>query len=172
MSIFGLYRHFKGGYYLLLNVMRGESASGNTAMYQYLDVMHPQAGYFCRPAVEWDEDVSLREDNVTGQKKRFEKVVSLENGLANFSTEQIIAELTSREDSPLQSADVERFNSLVFFTDYCVGEKVRDKETEEEGVFTLYACDRKEDAFKYLNRQGNNRCEVFKRVFVSETQGL
>ena len=80
----GLYRHFKGSYYFLMNMLRSDE---EYPLVQYVNVLHPELGYFCRPYPEWNDDVSSREDNVTGQIHRFELVKDLDNSVKNISTE-------------------------------------------------------------------------------------
>lgn len=164
----GLYRHFKGGYYFLMNVLRDEN--GDYPLLQYVDIFRPELGYFCRPVPQWNEDVSDRKDNKTGQMYRFERVMSIDNGIENFTTMQLMKELAEREDSPLQDLDIEEVSARVFSRDYCIGEKHKATEEYPQGVSVHEVYEDKEEAFKYMNTHAkNSRFGVFKRVFIEET---
>lgn len=164
----GLYRHFKGGYYFLMNVLRNED--GDYPLLQYVDIFHPELGYFARPVPQWNEDVSDRKDNMTGQIYRFERVVSIDNGISNFTTEQLMKELQVRENSPLQDLDIEEVSGRVFSRDYCIGEVHEETEDYPKGVAVNEVFDTKEEAFKYMNTHAKNmRFKIFRRVFIEET---
>lgn len=164
----GLYRHFKGGYYFLMNVLTNES--GDYPLLQYVDIFQPELGYFARPVPEWNENVSDREDNVTGQTYRFERVVSIDNGISNFTTEQLIKELRMRENSPLQDLDIKEVSGRVFSRDYCIGEAHEATEDYPKGVSVGSVFDTKEEAFNYMNTHAkNSRFKIFRRVFIEET---
>ena len=47
----GLYRHFKGEYYFVQNIVK--DAVRDIAMCQYFNVSHPEYGIFVRPVDEW-----------------------------------------------------------------------------------------------------------------------
>ena len=163
----GLYKHFKGGYYYALNILRQDDGE---PMIQYFNVMHPEFGYFVRPFSEWESDVSERTDNYTGQIHRFEKVKDLDNHIRNFSTEQLVAELRMRKDSPLQDLDIDGISELVFSKDYCIGEKHEETEDYPRGVSVNEVFDTKEEAVKYMNMYARSgRFSVFRRVFIEET---
>lgn len=164
----GLYRHFKGSYYFLMNMLRSDE---EYPLVQYVNVLHPELGYFCRPYPEWNDDVSSREDNVTGQIHRFELVKDLDNSVKNISTEQLIQELRNREDSPLQDLDIKGISDLVFSRDYCIGEEHEETEDYPQGVSVNEVFDTKEEAFKYMNTHAKNRrFKIFRRVFIEETR--
>ena len=168
-SPIGLYRHFKGGYYFVQNVVRDTKTERPTLLY-YFDVLHPESGFFVRDITEFYDFVGDRKDNVTGQSNRFERVTSLENYIENFSTEQLIKELQSRKDSPFQTLDIEGLNSLVFSHDFAIGEPYEETRDTPRGVETLAVCDSPEEAFDYLKRNANPRASVFKRVFIKQEE--
>lgn len=162
----GLYRHFKGGYYFLMNVLRNDDGE---PLVQYVNVLHPELGYFCRPFSQWDEFVSDRPDNYTGQTSRFELVKDLDNTVKNISTDQLLRELRSREDSPLQDLDIDGISSLVYSRDYCIGESHEATEDYPKGVSVHEVFDTKDSAFHYMNSHArSNRFKVFRRVFIEE----
>ncbi len=163
----GLYRHFKGGFYLLMNILRSDDGSYYA---QYVNIMHPEQGYFVRPTSEWNTDVSSREDNFTGQKERFTKVYSVMDDAKNLSTEHLIRELRGRKDSPLQDLDIEGLNDHVFCTDYCIGEAYEAHDEYPNGVNSLYACESMEEAVEAIKKGKHfgDRCKIFKRVFIEQ----
>lgn len=65
----GIYRHFKGDFYLVEDI--AINTTDNRVMVIY-KALYDNAQLYARPFVEWFEDVSDRTDNV-GQKHRFEK---------------------------------------------------------------------------------------------------
>ncbi len=164
----GLYRHFKGEYYFLLNIVRGD----NERYVQYLNIFHPEYGYFVRPYSEWRTDVSEREDNITGQTYRFERVYSIDNAVKNLSTNQLIDELKERSDSPLQKLDIEGLSAKCFNSDYVVGEAYEATEDSPKGVYTVAVCDTPQEAFDYLSTHSTKKnTGVFKRTFIQLENG-
>lgn len=164
MNVVGLYRHFKGEYYFVLNVVRNEK--DGVFYMQYLNVLHPEYGYFVRPFSEFSEEVLDREDNVTGQLHRFERVVSLNDGIKNYSTTHLLNELAGRKDSPFQEADIEGLSDLVVCSDYCVGRFYEEDDDHSKGVETIVVLDTMEEAFEYMRRNHVRGGEVFKRTFL------
>lgn len=167
----GLYRHFKGEYYFVQNIVK--DAVRDIAMCQYFNVSHPEYGIFVRPVDEWfSEDTEKgkiidRLDNKTGQKHRFEKVRNLNFQLGSISTEQLIKELRNRIDSPIHELDIEGLQSKIFAKDYVVGEACEQTEDTPKGVFTIATFDDKESAsMYYYSHLHNKRTKVFKRVFI------
>lgn len=167
----GLYRHFKGGYYYVFNVVT-DTTDEDTLCAVYTDAMHPEAGNFVRPLTDFyaleDENglIQLRKDNVTGQKYRFEKVKSIDNPVENLSTEQLIDELRKREDSPLQDLDIEGLSDLVYCYDLCVGIKHEATDEFPKGVSVqaIYDADEREKMLNNLPM--GTKLVPFKRVFI------
>lgn len=162
----GLYRHFKGSYYFLENVMK----SDNGIFAQYFNVLRPDLGYYCRPYTEWFDTVLDREDNVTGQTYRFEFVKDLEDGLKNVSTDHLVRELNLRKDNPYLQFDLKGMNDLVSCTDWCIGEYMPETKEHASGVMPCETFDSYEEAKQYFNNTyvRNNRYGIFKRVFIQE----
>lgn len=162
----GLYQHFKGRYFFLMNILRDSVRDCKGYVCQYFDVLHPEAGYFARPMEQWFDDVSERKDNVTGQTTRFQRVQSIDTSMRNFSTAQLMKELSRREDSPLQSIDYEGLNERVVARDYIVGSPECD-EAGVPGVFTHAAFGTLEEAQKFFAKHGMKRATfVYKRTFL------
>ena len=170
MFTLGLYRHFKGEYYMVQNVVK--NAITDELMCYYFNVLHPELGFFVRPMREWfdlNTDVGPiidRRDNVTGQRHRFEKVVSIDNQVKNLSTEQLVNELIRREDSPLHELDLRELQSRVFSRDYIVGEKNYETEDFPRGVTTLAVFSTPKDAYECRSKYPSPRYGVFKRTFI------
>lgn len=171
----GLYRHFKGDYYYVTGLSISASDE-RELLVNYFNVCNPQQGGFVRPLDDFvalvEEDgriIKDRKDNVTGQHMRFERIKDLNFQLGSVSTEQLIKELSVREDSPFQTLDVNRLNDKVFCSDYIVGEAFEGTTEAPRGVFTLTRHDSLELAFKSSFRQcvsRKNPVKVFKRVFI------
>ena len=169
----GLYRHFKGAYYFVQNVVKN-AVTGEDMCYYY-DVMHPEKGLFVRPVSEWFDEYNTdgvfkivdRPDNVTGQKHRFEKVSSIDYSISNFTTEHLMRELAQRTDSPLQALDIKGVNDRVFSVDYVIGEKCPATEDHPDGVVTIASFNTEEQAKTYFATHRLRRSAgVFKRTFI------
>ena len=65
-----LYRHFKGGYYLVEKLARNEADGEEVVVYTSMKTGQT----FIRPLSQFFTDVSEREDNVTHQVHRLEPV--------------------------------------------------------------------------------------------------
>ena len=167
----GLYRHFKGEYYFVQNIVK--DAVRDIAMCQYFNVSLPEYGIFVRPVDEWfSEDTEKgkiidRLDNKTGQKYRFEKVRNLNFQLGSISTEQLIKELRNRIDSPIHELDIEGLQSKIFAKDYVVGEACEQTEDTPQGVYTIASFNDEDSAsMYYYSHLHNKRTKMFKRVFI------
>lgn len=163
----GLYQHFKGNYYFLMNLLRDSVQDCKGFVCQYFNVLHPEMGYFSRPVEQWYTDVSERKDNVTGQKTRFQKVVSLDLSMSNFTTEQLLNQLSIRPDSPLQELDLPGLSACVSARDYVVGQTCNDGDGNY-GVHTTVAFTTEAEAKEYFatHRFPTNTYGVFKRTFL------
>ena len=161
----GLYRHFKGSYYMAFNYVM-DTVDGSTRI-QYFNVFYPTLGYYVRPIEEWFDDVSDREDNVTGQTTRFEVVKTLDDVVANASTEQLVKELRKRKDSPYQTLDIDGLNDEVFSHDYVVGVKHEETEDYPKGVETQTVFDTPREAWRFMHEHPlKKNTGVFKRTFI------
>lgn len=95
----GLYRHFKGGFYIVNQIALLEaSPDENDPMVVYTSVETGKT--WLRPLSCFVADVSDREDNVTGQKHRFELATDLRGIMSFMSTDDIVKELEKRPDNP------------------------------------------------------------------------
>lgn len=169
----GLYRHFKGDYFYVTGLSRS-ALDEKTVMVNYFNVCYPEFGNFVRPLSDFTSDLDdkataivLRKDNATGQHRRFERVRDLNFQLGSISTEQLIAELRTRTDSPIHELDIEGLNSSIFCRDYVVGEAFEENDNLPRGVYTESAHTTREEAERYLSTHQHKRnTRVFKRTFI------
>lgn len=66
-----VYRHFKGNYYYVSDIVINGESDEKMVLYRPLYGEHSQ---FVRSMDSFCSDISSREDNVTGQKLRFELI--------------------------------------------------------------------------------------------------
>lgn len=168
----GLYRHFKGNYYYVSGLSKS-AEDEKTVMVNYFNVCHPEFGSFVRPLDDFvathDEKgaISDRLTNVTGQIARFEKVKELNFQIGSVSTEQLIAELRRRTDSPIHELDIEGLRSNIFCTDYVLGDKHFATEDYPCGVTTIASFEDIEKARKYYYSHKHRKATgIFKRTFI------
>lgn len=173
----GLYRHFKGEYYCVQNIVV-DAEDERTHKVAYFNVLHPEYGIFVRSIEDFISDrdshgdpysrlIRDRVDNVTGQIHRFEKVVSLTNEVKNLSTETLLNELAHRADSPLQELDIDGLSKRVFCSDYVIGESYEANDDHPKGVYSSFVCDDAEGALKFLStHKHRSNTKVFKRTFI------
>ena len=159
----GLYQHFKGEYVYVDNIAVEEKSG--TPIVHYFNVLRPELGFFTRPTYEWYSDVSNRKDNMTGQTTRFKKVVSLVNPAKNLTTEQLLAELRTRNDSPFQSLDFDGLNDKCVYHDFVVG--ILYGIEEPMGIETIASFNNIEEAKDYNDSHPIKReHHIYKRTFV------
>lgn len=164
----GLYQHFKGSYFFLYNLLRDSVKDCQGYVCEYFNILHPEYGHFARPEDQWFTDVSEREDNVTGQIHRFERVVSIDTSMENFTTEQLMKELSTRKDSPLQSLDVAGLSERVAAVDYAVGRVLEIPKDGSKGVSVEASFTLESEARDYwMHHSCSKSSEVFKRTFLA-----
>ena len=169
----GLYRHFKGSYYFVQNVVKNAVTDEWECL--YFNVCHPEFGVFTRPVSQWfdtDTDkgkICERWDNQTGQQRRFEKVDSINFQVSSISTEQLLRELTSREDSPIRDLDIPGAESKAFSRDYVCGVPMYD-EVHGNYLNSWNSFEDKDEAVKYLKKHSmpGKPTSLFKRVLLKE----
>ena len=163
----GLYRHFKGEYYYINNIVK----DCTTGLYHctYFNVCKPHLGIFVRDMNEWFDTetdkgaVVDRPDNVTGQIHRFERVYDLNFQLGSVSTEQLLNELYKREDSPINELDIDGLQSQIDCKDYVLGQYFEN----EDYVVTVNAFASEEQARKHLaSRNYGTNLNLYKRTFI------
>ena len=176
----GLYRHFKGGYYYVTGLSR--RSEKYEVSVNYFDIIHPEVGSFNRPLDDFvarldekdGEVISIhdREDNVTGQYLRFERVKDLNFQLGSVSTEQLIDELRKRKDSPIHQLDLDGLSSDIAYTDYVIGEVYEDKVMNGKflkgGVKTIASYESRKQAETAFDGVPHRKvASVFKRTFIN-----
>lgn len=169
----GLYRHFKGSYYFVQNVVKNAVTDEWECL--YFNVCHPEFGVFTRPVSQWfdtDTDkgkICERWDNQTGQQRRFEKVDSINFQVSSISTEQLMNELRQRKDSPIRDLDLEGAESRVFSRDYVCGIPMYD-EVHGRYLTNWVPFDEPEEAKKYVRTHAmpGKVMKLFKRVLLEE----
>lgn len=161
-----IYRHFKGGYYVVHAVASREESGEEVVVYQSL-----QTGQlFTRPLTSFMEKVPEDKENPTGQFHRFERVVEFNNQLSLISTENLVKELERRSDNPFAGIKSVTNSSQVWREDYLVGEFVQDYvddtlTVEDFDVRTVH--DSIEDARDSASKELFRSCaSILKRVFL------
>lgn len=182
----GLYRHFKGDYFYVTGITK--ASEDYSYRVTYFNVCRPELGQYSRPM--WDflaensayekddtgvlfpvgEPIKDREDNITGQNCRFERVKDLNFQLGSVSTEQLFGELLTREDSPIRDFDLEGAESTVFLRDYVCGVPVHD-EVHGDYLQSWVQFDEREEAVKYAKSKSlpGRVMNVFKRILLKES---
>ena len=94
----GLYRHFKGSYYVVNKLATNEKDKVPYVI--YTDITSNQT--YARPFEDFIADVSNREDNITHQVHRFELAQELKGLLSLTPTEELVNELRTRPDNPYE----------------------------------------------------------------------
>lgn len=178
----GLYRHFKGQYYCVTGISKS-ALDEKTFMVSYFNVCHPEYGNFVRPVEDFVADhdtceqfgdemtlyIKDRFDNVTGQTYRFERVEDLSFQVSSISTEQLMRELTKRQDSPIRDLDLPGAESEVFMRDYVCGVPLKD---EVHGYYLVnwVQFDDETEAWKYVQKHSlpGKIVKVFKRILLEQ----
>ena len=163
LNTMSIYRHFRGGYYVVQSLAYIESTGEEVVIYQSLQ----DGRVWVRPLSSFRELVPEDKENPTGQKYRFERVSNFNNQLNMISTEELVKELMTRDDCPanLLSQD----SSKVWREEYLVGryyEIYIDSNTtqQEFNVFNVY--DSLERATLAVRDNPNFR--ILKRTFIKQ----
>lgn len=160
-----IYRHFRGGYYLMHSMATIEKTGEVVVVYESLQ----DHQVWVRPLSEFMEDVSQNENNPTGQKHRFEPVPNFQYQLGLIPTETLMQELLNRSDCPdeLKSLNPER----VWRTEYLIGrfrkEFINDQTTNED-FFYDYVEDSLEKAVEKLRKLNDPRLTIVTRLHIKQ----
>ena len=73
-----VYRHFKGNYYFVENIAYDTETKDRMVVYKPLYEREDGRKIWVRPEKMFLEEIPEREDNITGQKHRFELAEDLE----------------------------------------------------------------------------------------------
>lgn len=163
INTMNIYRHFKGGYYIVQSVATVEATGEQVVIYQSLQ----DGRVWTRPITSFLEPVPEDKPNPTGQKLRFERVTKFHNQLNLVSTEELVKELLSREDCPVELQT--SISDKVWREEYLVGRydmRYIDLEhSYEDFMLTniFYSLDK---AVTYARNHPNT--EILKRVFIKQ----
>ena len=161
-----IYRHFKGGLYLVLAVALSEESYEPTVVYMSLN---GDGKVWTRSQSEFTSLVPDDRPNPTGQKNRFELVSDINSVLSQCTTENLVKELRGRPDSPFNESDVEGFNDKVVLREYVLGELRPYPEGYGYGLQSYYSADDLESVKDFAERHSNrinSRVKIFKSVLV------
>lgn len=162
----GLYRHFKGGYFVVDKIAEYESG-GSCVVYSSAETQR----VFVRPLEEFFTDVSEREDNKTCQKYRFEPVKEIESVLSLIPTDTLLEEISKRPDNPYDGIKKIEEDDDVWDVSFIVGRVVPEinSETGEEvevmRPVTPISFGSFDEAVTYRNKYyANKPCVIARRV--------
>lgn len=165
MTTVALYRHFRGGYYIVHSVASVESTGEQVVVYQSLQ----DGRVWTRPVSSFNEPVPEDKDNPTGQKLRFERVTNFNNQLNLIPTDKLFSELLSRVDCPpeLQTLRPEK----VWRNEYLIGqfrEVYVDSENTHEDFFFEKSADTLEEARGKLEKMNDPRKTILLRTYIKQ----
>lgn len=157
-----IYRHFKGGYYVVLSFATIESTGEEVVVYQSLQ----DGRMWVRPLSVFRELVPEGRENPTGQKYRFEQVTKFNNQLNMVSTDTLVKELLSRSDCP---DELQTSSDKVWRVQYLVGRYDTvfvDIDKSYEDFFINNIFDSLEKAVAYVERNPN--FQILKQVSIKQ----
>lgn len=168
IQVNGLYRHFKGDYYVVNKIATLESDT-DEALVIYTSVSTNNT--WARPYNEFFDDVSDREDNTTHQIHRFELATELKGLMKLTPTNELVKELESRPDNPYDSLVKLEDDPDVWAIQYLLGRVVIHPATQTEEAYeeflpiTPMAFDSIESVKKYRETFYSNKpCIIARRV--------
>lgn len=138
LNINGLYRHFKGGLYIVNSLALNE-AEPNEADPTVVYTSVSTGKTWLRPLSVFTEVIQDREDNVTGQVHRFEPAVNVSSLLSFLTTKEIVEELDKRPDNPFDGALKDEDNSNVWDISYLIGRVTERKDFKTDEVFEEFS---------------------------------
>ena len=173
IQVNGLYRHFKGDYYVVNKIATLENTDEALVIYTSVNTNNTWA----RPYSEFFDDVSDREDNVTHQIFRFELATELKVLMKLTPTDELVKELESRPDNPYDSILKLEDDSNVWAVQYLLGRVVIHPATQTEEAYeeflpvTPMAFDSIDSVKKYRETFYANRpCVIARRVTRKVTE--
>lgn len=78
-----VYRHFKGNYYFVENIAYDSETKERLVVYKSLYPRDDGRSIWVRPEKMFLEEIPERQDNITGQKHRFELANDIEKNYMN-----------------------------------------------------------------------------------------
>lgn len=161
ITIDNIYRHFKGGYYVVLTLASVESTGEEVVIYKSLQ----DGRVWERPVSSFRELVPADKENPTGQKYRFERVTSFNNQLNMVSTDNLVKELLRREDCPIE---LQNNSDKVWRVEYLVGrysERFIDSTNTVEDFLINNIFNSLDRAVLYAQ---NNSLKIVKLVYLKQ----
>ena len=159
-----IYRHFKGGYYVVQAVASIESTGEEVVIYQSLQ----DSRVWVRPISSFRELVPADKENPTGQKYRFERVSNFNNQLSMASTEELVKELLKRDDCPVNFLLSDN-SPKIWREEYLVGRydmRFIDVDNSQEDFLVRNIFDNLERAVKFVHDNPNT--QILKRVCIKQ----
>lgn len=162
-----IYRHFKGGYYIVQAIATVEADRNGEQVVIYQSLQDGRV--WTRPVYSFIEPVPEDKPNPTGQKLRFEKVTDFNNQLNIVPTEKLIEELFSREDCP---AEIKLFDKdRVWRTEYLIGqfkERFISQDNVHEDFFFHHCTNTMEEAVEKLKSLNDPSLSILMRTHVKQ----
>lgn len=165
LSTSSIYRHFKGGYYIVHSVATSEATGEAIVVYQSLQ----DGNVWTRPLSEFIEPVPKGKENPTGQVLRFERVSNFNNQLNLIPTDKLLSELLSRVDCPVELKTLNP--EKVWRTEYLIGmfrEVYVDHTTTREDFFFEKCTDTLEEAVEKLKSMNDPRLSILMRTHIKQ----
>lgn len=166
ISALSIYRHFKGGYYIVHALATVESnRDEQVVVYQSLQ----DGRMWTRPLSVFQEPVPEDKENPTGQKFRFERVSNFNNQLNLIPTDKLMNELLRRSDCPpeLKFLDPE----MVWRTEYLIGRYQKvfvSHDNYHEDFFFEKSADTPEEAVEKLKKMNDPRLSILMRTYIKQ----
>lgn len=160
-----IYRHFKGGYYIVQSIATVEADRDGEQVVVYQSLQDGRV--WVRPLSVFQEPVPKDKPNPTGQKLRFERVTKFNNQLNMISTEELVKELQSRDDCPIELQT--SLSDKVWREEYLVGRydmRYVDKDHSYEDFLLTNVFDSLERAIPYARNHPNT--QILKRVCIKQ----
>lgn len=157
-----IYRHFKGCYYIVQSIATVESTGEPVVIYQSLQ----DGRVWTRPVSVFQEPVPEDKPNPTGQKLRFERVTQFNNQLSMASTDELVKELLTRDDCPVE---LQIRSDKVWREEYLVGRydmRYVDRDHSYEDFLLTNVFDSLERAIPYARNHPNMK--ILKRVCIKQ----
>ena len=164
LNTLSIYRHFRGGYYVVQSLAYIESTGEEVVIYQSLQ----DGRVWVRPLTSFNELVPEDKENPTGQKYRFERVTTFNNQLKMVSTENLVKELLSRSDCPVEFLTPQN-SDKVWREEYLVGRfeyQYIDESNTAEYFNALNVYDELERAVLYA--RANPNLTILKKVYIKQ----
>lgn len=163
-----MYRHFKGGIYIVNNLAVLES-DRNITMVVYTSIKDGKV--WVRELKDFTAIIKNRPDNVTGQERRFVQLGFISDELSAVSTKELLNELDKRPDNPYDSIKPLESDPDVWDIHFSVGwvDKIADEEGKVHESFypvTQKTFEDYESALAYARSCmiGNRELHIVRRV--------